>query len=47
MDLKAFGERLHTLRQAAGMSQERLVEALDQFARNGPANDYRVVSRQA
>jgi predicted ATPase/transcriptional regulator with XRE-family HTH domain len=43
MDLKSFGERLHTLRKGAGLSQERLVEALDQLARTGPADDYRVV----
>ena len=43
MDLKAFGERLHALRKQAGLSQERLVEALDELARYGPADDYRVV----
>ena len=42
MDLKAFGERLHALRKQAGLSQERLVEALDELARYGPADDYRV-----
>ena len=43
MNLKAFGERLHTLRKRAGMSQERLAEALDELTRHGPADDYRVV----
>jgi predicted ATPase/transcriptional regulator with XRE-family HTH domain/Flp pilus assembly protein TadD len=43
MDLKSFGERLHALRKGAGLSQERLVEALDQLARHGPADDYRAV----
>ena len=43
MNLKAFGERLQTLRKRAGMSQERLAEALDELTRHGPADDYRVV----
>ncbi len=43
MDLKQFGEQLRALRQAAGWSQETLIEALDQLARPGPAEEYRVI----
>ncbi len=43
MDLKQFGEQLRTLRQQARWSQEALIEALDQLARPGPANEYRVI----
>jgi transcriptional regulator with XRE-family HTH domain len=42
MDLQQFGEQLRGLRKAAGLSQERLVEALDQRARPGPVEEYRV-----
>lgn len=43
MDLKSFGARLQTLRKQAGMSQERLVTTLDELARRGPRDDYRVI----
>ena len=43
MDLQKFGEQLQTLRKQAGLSQERLVEALDQRAQLGPVEEYRAV----
>lgn len=43
MDLQQFGEQLQTLRKQAGLSQERLVEALDQRARLDPVEEYRAV----
>jgi predicted ATPase/transcriptional regulator with XRE-family HTH domain len=43
MNLKGFGEQLQTLRKQAGLSQERLVEALDQRAHLGPAAEQRVI----
>ena len=43
MDLQQFGKQLQTLRKAAGLSQEGLVEALDQRARLGPAEEYRAI----
>jgi predicted ATPase/transcriptional regulator with XRE-family HTH domain len=42
-DLTEFGKQLQTLRKAAGLSQEQLVEALDGLGRAGPAEAYRVV----
>lgn len=43
MDLKRFGEILQRLRKEAGLSQERLVLAVDQLAQTGPPTDYRVI----
>jgi predicted ATPase len=43
MDLRQFGEQLRSLRKAANLSQEALVEALDHRARTGPTEEYRVV----
>lgn len=43
MDLKRFGETLQRLRKEAGLSQERLVIALDTLAQAGPTTDYRVI----
>lgn len=43
MNLQAFGKQLQAMRKQAGLSQERLAEALDQAARVGPPDDYRVI----
>ncbi len=43
MNLQAFGEQLQTMRKRAGLSQERLADTLDQAARAGVADEYRVV----
>ncbi|MFN8495020.1 MAG: tetratricopeptide repeat protein [Caldilineaceae bacterium] len=43
MDLQQFGKQLQVLRKQVGLSQEGLVEALDQRARLGPAEEYRAV----
>ena len=43
MDLKRFGETLQRLRKEAGLSQERLVLAIDKLAQTGPPTDYRVI----
>jgi len=43
MENPTFGQELKRLRKQAGLSQERLVEALDQCARLGATADYRVV----
>ncbi|GIK38370.1 MAG: hypothetical protein BroJett011_22030 [Chloroflexota bacterium] len=43
MDLKKFGEQLKTLRHQAQLSQKEFVDALDQLAQAGPAEDHRVI----
>ena len=43
MDLKQFGEQLKSRRQQAQLSQKAFVDALDQLALAGPAEDYRVI----
>lgn len=43
MDLKKFGEQLRTLRHQAQWSQQAFVDALDQLAQTGPAEEYRVI----
>jgi WD40 repeat protein len=43
MDLEKFGEQLTTLRHQAQLSQKEFVDALDQLAQAGPAEDYRVI----
>ncbi|GAB4459108.1 MAG: hypothetical protein Fur0044_51980 [Anaerolineae bacterium] len=43
MDLKKFGEQLKTLRHQAQLSQQAFVDALDQLAQAGPAEDHRVI----
>jgi|GEM_PF-2524392 len=43
MDLKQFGKQLQILRKEAGVSQEQLIETLDQLARPGPQTEYRVI----
>jgi WD40 repeat protein/transcriptional regulator with XRE-family HTH domain len=43
MDLKKFGEQLKTLRHQAQLSQKEFVDALDQLAQAGPAEDYRAI----
>ncbi|MCK6625390.1 MAG: NB-ARC domain-containing protein [Anaerolineae bacterium] len=43
MDLKKFGEQLKTLRRQAQLSQQEFVDALDQLAQAGPAEDHRVI----
>jgi len=43
MDLKKFGEQLKTLRHQAQWSQQAFVDALDQLAQTGPAEEYRVI----
>lgn len=43
MDLKRFGEKLQRLRKEAGLSQEKLVAALDVLAYAGPEADQRAL----
>ncbi|MCB9078723.1 MAG: hypothetical protein H6631_14070 [Anaerolineaceae bacterium] len=43
MDLKKFGEQLKTVRHQAQLSQNEFVDALNQLAQAGPAEDYRVI----
>lgn len=43
MNLPEFGKQLQALRKARQWSQEALIEALDQLARGGPQEEYRVI----
>ena len=43
MNLTEFGKQLQALRKAHQWSQEALLEALDQLARPGPPEEYRVI----
>src|SRR6478672_8864992 len=43
MNLVEFGKQLQALRKAHHWSQEALIEALDQLARRGPPEEYRVI----
>lgn len=43
MNLTEFGKQLQALRKARQWSQEALIEALDQQARLGPVEEYRVI----
>ena len=43
MELQEFGKQLQALRKQAGLSQECLVDALDQRAHLGPTAEYRAI----
>ncbi|MCE7982290.1 MAG: hypothetical protein DYG89_13930 [Caldilinea sp. CFX5] len=43
MNLPEFGKQLQALRKARQWNQEALIEALDQLARRGPSEEYRVI----